>query len=336
MRYRSVFLSLLAALVLTGGSLAGAVAQDATPDSTGGVPDAMLTDTFGLPELQIGFDGSTFTGLPAETPAGWTVVTFTNTSTEFGAVGFIQLPEGVTIESLFPPMGMDEGAMDSASPDAGMDESDMGEMASPEAGGEDPFAWLYQTYIAGGVGAAPGQIVQGIVDLRAGSYAVWADDPTAPVTPVALTVTGDATMASPAASGITADLTLTEVDTEQGFDFQVSGAPATGPVLVEVRNDSSQPHFATTVFSPNPISEDQVSQLLMLEEGTPVPAGLPNPEELVDAGFYASVQSSDTVQYVAANLDAGYYVLLCFVPDPTAGGVPHAFEGMVEIIEVVA
>jgi hypothetical protein len=217
----------------------------------------------------------------------------------------------------------------------GSPEAGMGDVASPPAGGEDPLAWLYQTYIAGGVGAQPGQTVQGIVNLQPGDYAVWADDPSAPVTPVALTVTGDAAMASPVPSGITADLTIAEIDTEQGFDFQVSGAPATGSVLIEVRNDSSQPHFVTSIHSPDPISEDQVSQLLMFEEGTPAPAGLPDPASFVE-GFYAAVQSAGTTQYVAANLDAGYHVLLCFVPDPNAGGVPHAFEGMIEIFEVVA
>jgi hypothetical protein len=323
---------MIAAFLLTAGSLAGAVAQDATP-SAGAPADAMLADTFGLPELQIGFDGSTFTGVPAETAAGWTVVTFTNDSSDFGAVGFVQLPEGQTIETAFPPMPpTDEG--ETASPNA-MGDMDMASPEGGDAGGEDPFAWLYTTYIAGGVGAAPGQTVQGIVDLRAGNYAVWADDPSAPVTPVALTVTGDAAAASPAASGITADLTLTEIDTEQGFDFQVSGAPVAGPVLVEVHNDSTQPHFVTTVVSQGPISEDQVAQILETEEGGTPPAGAPDPATLVE-GFYAAVQSADTVQYIAVNLTPGYHVALCFVPDPNAGGIPHAFEGMIEIFEVTA
>jgi len=34
------------------------------------------------------------------------------------------------------------------------------------------------------------------------------------------------------------------------------------------------------------------------------------------------------------DVPAGYLVLQCFVPDPTQGGIPHAFEGMVEIVPV--
>ena len=48
------------------------------------------------------------------------------------------------------------------------------------------------------------------------------------------------------------------------------------------------------------------------------------------------MQSADSTQYIASNLQAGYYALLCFVPDPNAGGIPHAFEGMIEIFEVTA
>jgi hypothetical protein len=330
MGFARMLLSLLAALLLGATGTAGALAQDATP-APGAPADAMLTDTFGLPELQISFDGSTFSGVPAETAAGWTVITFTNNSSDFGAVGFIQLPEGQTVETAFPAPPPDGDEPGLASPE-GMEEMDM---ASPAAGGEDPFAWLYETYIAGGVGGGPGQTVQGIVDLRPGNYAVWPDDPSVPVAPVPLTVTGDAAVASPTASGITADVTVTEIDSEQGFDFQVSGTAVAGPALVEVRNDSTQPHFLTTIVSSGPITEDQVAQLLATEEGGTPPAGLPDPATLAE-GFYAAVQSADTVQYVAVNLDAGYYVAMCFVPDPNAGGIPHAFEGMIEVFEVTA
>ena len=57
-------------------------------------------------------------------------------------------------------------------------------------GEPDPatFAWLYETYIAGGVSATSDQAV---IDLKGGEYGVWADEPTSPFPATPLTVTGD-------------------------------------------------------------------------------------------------------------------------------------------------
>jgi hypothetical protein len=71
------------------------------------------------------------------------------------AVGFVQLTEDRTVDDLrVPPEAAPPGP--GATPGAGMVEG------SPSTGGppEDAFAWLYETYIAGGAGARPGQTVQ--------------------------------------------------------------------------------------------------------------------------------------------------------------------------------
>ena len=332
-RYRSVVLSLLAVAALAVGGLSRVAAQDATP---GPVEDNLLPDLFGLPELQITLTDAGFEGVPAETQAGWTVVTFTANNADGGAVGFVQLPEGMTVDDLAALAQMappDEGgAGGEASPAA------MGETASPAAGGEDPLAWLFQTYIAGGVGAEAGQTVQGIVNLEPGNYAVWADDPFVPIPPVAMTVAENA-MASPvAATEFGASATITEVGTSDGFDFQVSGQLQPGQQVIEVHNDSDQPHFVVGSWFQDPITEDEVMQFLMEEEGA-TPAAEMGGTPPAESGepplsFYAALQSAGTTQYVAANLQPGYHVLLCFVPDPTRGGVPHAFEGMIEVVPV--
>ncbi len=44
--------------------------------------------------------------------------------------------------------------------------------------------------------------------------------------------------------------------------------------------------------------------------------------------------SPGAISYLAANLDAGYYVALCFIGDPNKGGAPHAFEGTAQIFTV--
>ena len=53
----------------------------------------------------------------------------------------------------------------------------------------ETFAWLYDTYVAGGVTTDSDQ---GVIDLRGGEYGVWADNPTSPIAAAPLTVTGDA------------------------------------------------------------------------------------------------------------------------------------------------
>ena len=328
-RVLSVLLSLLAVTALAAVGLTSVAAQDATP---GPVEDNLLPDLFGLPELQITLTDAGFEGVPAETQAGWTVVTFTAETADGGAVGFVQLPEGKTVDDLaaISQMAGEEGE---ASPAA------MGDMASPAASqGEDPLAWIFQTYIAGGVGAEAGQTVQGIINLEPGNYAVWADDPFVPIPPVAMTVTENA-MASPvAATEFGATATITEVGTSDGFDFQVSGQLQPGPQVIEIHNDSDQPHFVVSSWFQDPITEDEVMQFLMEEEGgTPeAEMGGTPPAESGEPplSFYAAIQSAGTTQYIAANLQPGYHVLLCFVPDPTRGGVPHAFEGMIEVVPV--
>ena len=36
------------------------------------------------------------------------------------------------------------------------------------------------------------------------------------------------------------------------------------------------------------------------------------------------------------NFTPGQAFMVCFVPDPLANGVPHAFEGMIELVDVAS
>lgn len=273
MRYRSAFVSLLAVFAMLATGVAAVAAQDATPGAT------LSADELGLPELLVTATDTSFENLPSELEAGRYLVTFTNESSMDTGISFMQLPEGITAADLTGgPPGAD------ATPGPGM--------ASPEAegspaaeGGEGlPPAWYYETYIAGGPGAPAGETTQGIVDLTPGNYVAWADDPAAPQAPVELTVTGDEG-ATPEAMDIQADVTVTEVKTDDGYAFQVDGELATGPQVIEISNESDQPHFMLLLRSPGPITVDQLFQLLSLPEGATPPAGVPSPEEFVTAAY---------------------------------------------------
>ena len=60
--------------------------------------------------------------------------------------------------------------------------------------------------------------------------------------------------------------------------------------------------------------------------------GLPDPAALVDAGG-SGTQSAGTTQWIATNLEPGHYIVACFITDPAAGHVPHAFEGMIDVVQ---
>lgn len=317
----SRFLAVVAALLLSVTATAITAAQEATPTA------ATFADTLGLPELALTFDGTAFAGHPAETAAGRYLVSLTNETEELAAADFVQLAEGRTAADLVEPSGP---------PPGGGDGTPMAEMemeGSPAAGEapENPLAWLYETYLAGGPGAGGGSTAQAIVDLQAGDYLIWNEDTESPVT-AELTVTGEMPADLPEPE---ADVTVREVNTEEGFAFELEGELAPGPLVVAVENASDQPHFMDLILSPDPITEEQLQMVLTFDPSsgaTPSP-DMPNPEEWLEAGYAAS-QSADTTQWLALDLQPGYYVLACFIPDPTNEGTPHAFEGMVEIIPV--
>ncbi len=329
MGFRSIALSLIAVALLALGGIGAVAAQDATPS----------TDSAGTSDLTLTLTDTGVEGLPAETTAGWHSVSFTNSTTPSGdpfedawGIDFIMLPEGMTIDDFNAAIaammsgGEGEGesteGMDTASPES-MEGMDMG---SPEAGAapEDPFAFMYNTYLAGGPGALNGETTQATIFLEPGTYVVTALGFSPPVE---LTVTGTADPA--AAAPVTADATITETGTSGSFDF--SGSLPEGQGVIEIYNDSDQPHFVEAIYSPNPITEDEVMQLLSMEEGATPAAGGPDMSQ-ISVGFITGTLSPEATQYVSVDLQPGYYVLLCFVGDPQQGGLPHAFEGMIEVI----
>ena len=316
----AVALMLLASLGAGRGSVA---AQDATP----------APNEYALPELALTVTDTEIGGVPAELAAGRYLVTATVDVSEanenFGAVGFVQLPAGRTVADLAALAGLGEGNAPAGGGDGTPMAADMA-MGTPAAGGDNPFAWLYETYIAGGPGGDSGGTYQAIVNLEPGEYAVWGDDPDAVQPAVPLTVTGSLDASALAES--TADVTIREVKTADGFAFELDGTLTAGRQLIRIVNESDQPHFVVDQLSSEPITPEQLFAFFdSFETGTPV-AGVT--EEQFSSGIYASTQSAGTTQWVIADLEAGYHVIGCYVPDPANELIPHAFEGMIEVVEV--
>ena len=314
MRIRTILASTLAVLALAFGGVLGTAAQDSSIASAG-FPELAVTLTDAGPE-----------GLPTETTAGWNLVTFTNSVTATGdpfedswSLDFILLPVGMTADDVVAAFG---AAF--AGPPEG--EASPAAMATPVGPPEDPLAFLYETYLPGGPGALQGETTQSAIYLQPGDYAVLSGIGGA----VTLTVTGEADAASPVASGVTADATITETGTSGSFDFMAASLP-TGPAVIEIVNESDQPHFIFALHSDVPFTDEEVLTLLE-EDGSATPEAGAAAEPPVSPGFITGTQSAGTTQYVAADLEPGYYILLCFVGDPMMGGVPHSFVGMIEVV----
>jgi hypothetical protein len=296
------------ALTLMGA--AGALAQDATPEG-----ESLFAD-LGLPELTVTATDEGFELSESEVEAGRYLVHFVNETDnpEIGA-GFVRLVEGKTLDDL---SFADELAAGTPMPESEPD---------PQT-----FAWLYDTYIAGGV-SAPSD--QSVIDLRGGEYGVWADDPTSPLTAAPLTVTGDPDARIEGPEPEAAVTIVEEGAGGEGFKFTITGDAAAGPQIVKILNASDQPHFVLGFHYPEDITIEQAREFIMFD---PSSGATPSPdmldETLLTFPIYAPVQSIGATQWVELDAEPGQVIIVCFVPDPMAEGIPHAFEGMISLLPV--
>ncbi len=317
-RKGSMVATAVAVIALLFAGIAGVAAQEATP--------ATFSDTMGLPELRVQVTDTAYEGLPSEIPAGRYLLTVEVTASQGGSLGFMQLPEGMSFDDFMALLA----GPPAASPEAPIG-TPVAEVGPPEGEGEEgPPEWYFQTKHAGGAGAFAGT-GQAIIELTPGEWIAWADDPAAPQAPVALAVTGEAGATPATGTEPAADVTVTMFE----YDFTLEDAFTTGTQVIKVANVGAQPHHLFMVRTPDPITEEQVRQILELEAqgATPAPdSGLPDPDTFVPVA-YMSTLSMGTTAWLPANLEPGYYVLVCFVPD-IESGMPHAFEGMYEVITV--
>jgi hypothetical protein len=121
----------------------------------------------------------------------------------------------------------------------------------------------------------------------------------------------------------------------EGFKFTVTGEATAGPQIVKILNASDQPHFVIGFHYPEDITIEQAMEFIMFD---PSSGATPSPnmldETLLTFPIYAPVQSVGATQWVELDSEPGSVIIVCFVPDPMAGGIPHAFEGMVNLLPV--
>ena len=319
--------ALLVVLVMLFGTIAPALAQDATPAADGGSAFAEL----GLPEIAVTITETAYEGVPADLAAGRYVLTVSNAlepvegpfGPESAGAGFLQIPEEMTAEEFIaevgPPAATPEAADAAASP-----------MADEEEFMQPP-PWYYEITLAGGPHALPGETRSAVIDLTPGEWVLWwGESPGAPQPPVPVTVTGEA----PADQlDMNADLRIEM--SEYTFTFPT---PLTaGSHVVELANVGDQPHFIGMVRVPEGTTLDDVMALYaaveaMAEDPMATPTGGLHFAD-IDFVLHTADQSAGVTAWYTVDLEPGTYLAVCFVPD-VESGIPHALLGMTQIVEV--
>jgi hypothetical protein len=119
------------------------------------------------------------------------------------------------------------------------------------------------------------------------------------------------------------------------YDFAVEGTLSPGSHVLKVTNVGAQPHEMFMASAPEPVTEEQIAQILDLEMqgATPAPeSGVPNPETFLPVASMTPLSMGKT-GWIPVTLEPGTYIVICFVPD-IESGMPHAFEGMYEVLTV--
>jgi hypothetical protein len=249
----------------------------------------------GLPEIKITMTDAGFQVSPSETPAGWTLVTFTTSSSEEeDAPDLMLLPAGMTVEDVTSAL------------------------ATPEAAAP---SWIYQTTFAGGPFAVKGKTTQAVANLTEGDWFVFSGgEPQFAGTK--LTVSA-ASNASPAAVAITADV---EVSLQEYAFVGLEKSVPAGSHLWKVTNTGKQPHIMIVVPLPAGTTTQQLlASMMTMMTGTPQ-AGALELGNAPSAGGCSTLSVGQTL-YLPLDLAAGTYGAVCFFPDEQTGA-PHVMMGM--------
>jgi hypothetical protein len=305
-RWKLVLAMLLA---LLAGSVGTIAAQESTPVA-GGSPFAALNAT-PLP-LTVAEDGGV--ELPAELAAGRYEVTLDNPTDLIVDLIFVMAPSGAGTEEL------------QATP---VNE----ELGLP--------GWFYDAVLAGGVAADAQSSGSAVVELtQAGAWTVYVSaesvesgEPPAELL-LPLTVSGEYDASANDDSGIP---TVELVD----YDFTISAGLQAGPQVWKVTNAGEHTHHLVLLKADASVTEGRIEQILQIEFGVPGDAATPEgaePGAAADATTledvaYAQALSPGRSEFISVDLEEGFYVAICFIPDPETGQ-PHALMGMIEVFEV--
>jgi hypothetical protein len=237
----------------------------------------------GYPELHIKVHDDHFQ-LQGMAPTGRTLIVYENVGQESRHSLLVRLPDGLDLSD--PSMSAESG--------------------------DAPPPWFFDSTFVGFPGETlPGETSYAVVDLTPGIYILF-DDFNA-----SFVVGGPLPVDIPASPNATGTVELFD------FNFTFPETMSPGRYVWEVTNTGAQPHELLLVYSPEPVTAEQVLESLDSEDG-----GI----ELTPAGGIGWLSPGQTA-WTEVDLKSGTYVALCFVFYP-ATGMPHAMMGMVATFTV--
>ena len=230
---------------------------------------------------------------PATIPSGWTTLVLHNEGPNLHHLMFVRLTEGKTLSDL-------EAAIEALPPGELMPPS----WAVPMGGPNPPDA---------------GAQTRAIIDVEPGDYALVCIVDTPDHIPhmkkgMVRGITVVPAQGAPVPEP-TADMTVNLVD----FAFAPDAPFTAGHHVLKVVNDGTQPHEIEVVRLGEGKTMDDLARWGQTFEGDLPGSSL---------GGIAPIAPGQTA-YVPMELTPGDYAVLCFVPDPTHGNVPHLAQGMV-------
>lgn len=291
---RSVIAGMFAGAAVLAVNRFSTFAQEATPGSS---PVSGGPDLSAYPRLDVTITDSELQVSMTTVPAGWVLLSVTNSSSDEGGAGVLGPGAGQTMDDL------------------------VAAAATPPADPEGFPPFLYEATILGGPGSmSPGQTAQALLNIPAGDWAVFPEG-NQPPTFISSAESADSNTTAP-----NPDLKVQLVD----FAFGGFSNVKAGPQIWEITNLGDQPHMLTMSKVPDGTTIAQVLNTAMVM-GT----GTPSPDALTEDQFQnvpdgVLLLSTGQTMYLPLTLDLATYAVLCFVTDPNTG-MPHVMEGMAAV-----
>jgi hypothetical protein len=235
---------------------------------------------------------------PAQVSAGLTTFHMMNQGKEPHQAGLIKLSEGKTLEDFTAALK----AMQPNTP---------------------PPAWI--TFVGGPNAAAPGGTAEATQVLEPGNYVLICFIPGADGVPHAMKGMVRGLVVAPSSASPAPEPTPTATMTLSDYKFDLSQPMKSGQNVVRVENTADQPHEAVLFkLAPGKTMKDFEAWLPQSEKN-PMPPAIP-------MGGVVSLSKGQHA-FFSANLDAGDYVLVCFLGD-AKDGKPHFAHGMVQSFKI--
>jgi hypothetical protein len=269
--------------------------QSASPEAT-----PSLLDGLGLPEIEVVVT-SEGVAMPSSSVAGPMLVVARNDTDGFLTLELAQLPDGVNVDEFIAVSTSQGGAI-------------------PE--------WAGDVVLAGSLELPPKSGSRVGVLLAAGEYTAIAYGEATVASPsTSFTVTGD--LVEGAADAVAADLAVSL----GAYMFDFPDTVAAGPQVWRVTNTHDVLHHIILFGVDRLYTADEVVAGLVADfSGTPAAAGGFS-FETAEFAMSSPILSAGQTIWIEANPEPGFYVALCFLPDP-GDELPHAVAGMVDAFEV--